>query len=146
MRLALDTNILAYAEGVNGAAGRKAALAILERLPQSATFIPVQALGELFAVLVRKAGRTPKQARSSILSWQEAFPLIETSHSVLLTALDLAAAHQTSVWDSIILSAAAAAGCRFLLSEDLQHGFTWSGVTIVNPFAEGKELLQTVLE
>jgi len=33
MRLALDTNVLAYAEGVNGSAGKKAALAIIEKLP-----------------------------------------------------------------------------------------------------------------
>ena len=45
------------------------------------------------------------------------------------------------------LAAAAEAGCRLLLSEDLQDGFTWSGVTVVNPFAEKKhELLAGILE
>jgi predicted nucleic acid-binding protein len=33
MRLALDTNILAYAEGVNGASMKKAALEIIGKLP-----------------------------------------------------------------------------------------------------------------
>jgi len=41
---------------------------------------------------------------------------------------------------------AADAGCRLLLSEDLQHGFTWRGVTVVNPFlSPAPELLQAVL-
>ena len=31
---------------------------------------------------------------------------------------------------------AADAGCRLLLSEDLQDGFTWRGVTVVDPFAD----------
>ena len=34
MRVALDTNILAYAEGVNGAPMRKAALELVQRLPE----------------------------------------------------------------------------------------------------------------
>jgi len=134
MRLALDTNILAYAEGVNGSSRKKAVLAILEKLPVEQTVVPLQALGELFAVLVRKAGRTPKQARDAVLSWQDSFASIETSAGVLAAAMELSVDHKIGIWDAIVLSASAAAGCRFLLSEDLQDGFTWSGVTVVNPF------------
>ncbi len=147
MRLALDTNILAYAEGANGAASRKSAIAILEKLPQASTFIPVQALGELFAVLVRKTGRSPEKARLAILGWQDAFPLIETSPAVLMSAAELASHHQMGIWDAIILSGAAAAGCRILLTEDLQSGFTWNQITVVNPFAKTKhDLLRGLLE
>ncbi len=134
MRVALDTNVLAYAEGVNGSARKKSALAILEKLPPDETFVPLQALGELFRVLVRKAGRTPARARDAVLSWQDAFSSIETSAGVLASAMDLSAGHNLGIWDAIVLSAAAAAGCRYLLSEDLQDGFTWNGVTVVNPF------------
>ncbi len=146
MRLALDTNVLAYAEGVNGAARKKATLAILEKLPQGSTFLPVQVLGELFHVLVRKAGRSPERARAAVLGWQDAFSLIETSPAVLLAATDLAAHHRLSIWDAVVLSAASAAGCRLLLSEDLQSGFTWNGVTVINPFAEHRhELLENLM-
>ena len=143
MRVALDTNILAYAEGLNGAARKKAALAILERLPSEETVVPVQAFGELFAVLVRKAGRTPTRARDAVLSWQDAFASIETSAGVLAAAMELATGHVLGIWDAIILSAAATAGCRFLLSEDWQDGFTWSGVTVMNPF--GMDVLTQLL-
>jgi predicted nucleic acid-binding protein len=135
MRLALDTNVLAYAEGVNGVPRKKAALDILEKLPGDGMFVPVQVLGELFHVLVRKASRSPQRARAAILSWQDAFPLIETSPAVLLAASELAARHGLSIRDSMVLAAAAAAGCRLLLSEDLQAGFTWNGVTVANPFS-----------
>lgn len=146
MRLTLDTNILAYAEGVNGPPRKKAALDIIEKLPADGTFLPVQVLGELFHVLVRKAGRSPERARAAILSWQDAFPLIETSPMVLLAATDLAAHHGLSIWDSVIFAASAAAACRLLLSEDLQEGFTWGGVTVVNPFSkERNELLAALL-
>jgi predicted nucleic acid-binding protein len=146
MRVALDTNILAYAEGVNGAARKKAALEIIEKLPEETTFLPVQVLGELFQVLVRKAERSPQKARAAILSWQDAFPLIETSPAVLLAAVDLAVHHHFGTWDALTFSAAAAGGCRLLLSEDLQDGFTWNGVTVTNPFSKEKhELLADLL-
>jgi predicted nucleic acid-binding protein len=134
LRVALDTNVLAYAEGVNGADRRGPALDLIERLAPDETVIPVQVLGELFSVLTRKAGKSRADARDAILSWRDTFPLIETSPAIMLAAADLASDHQFGIWDAVILSAAAHADCRLLLSEDLQDGFTWGGVTIVNPF------------
>lgn len=135
MKAALDTNVLAYAEGVNNDPEKKKKVwDLLEKLPEDAV-IPVQVLGELFQVLVRKAGRTPAEARSAVSGWSYAFPLVETSSSILLAAADLAT-RQFSLWDAVILSAAAEAGCQLLLSEDMQEGFVWRGVTVVNPFAQ----------
>lgn len=135
MNVAIDTNVLAYAEGLNGATKRDASLSVLDALAPETTFIPVQTLAELYSVLVRKAGRSPRDASAAVLSWGDAFPLIESSNDVLLAATDLAGAHQLGIWDALILSAAADARCRLLLSEDLQNGFTWRGVTIANPYA-----------
>jgi predicted nucleic acid-binding protein len=143
--VALDTNVLAYAEGLNGASKKAAALDLLERLPGESTLIPVQALGELFAVLVRKAGRSRPRARDAILHWGDAFPLIETTPAVVLAALDLSVGHRLGLWDAVILSAAADARCRLLLSEDLHEGFTWRGVTVTNPFAPTKHPLLSAL-
>lgn len=145
MRVALDTNILAYAEGVDGAERRDSALGLVRRLPQEATVIPVQVLGELFNVLVRKAGRSRSDARDALLSWRDTFPVIETSPEIMLTAVDLATDHRFGIWDAVILSAASQAGCRLLLSEDLQEGFTWGGVTVVNPFASPRHALLDAL-
>ena len=141
MRIALDTNILAYAEGVNGASMKKAALGLLDRLPQASVALPVQTLGELFHVLVRKAGRPPADARAAILSWRNAFALIETSAEIMLAASDLAVNNQFGIWDAVIVCAAAEADCRILLSEDMQDGWIWKGVTIVNPFARSRHPL-----
>lgn len=134
MRLALDTNILAYAEGVNGASRKIDALDLIRRLPAGSSLLPVQTLGELFQLLVRKASRTPAQARAAILGWRDAFQLIETSEAVIVGAAELAATHRFRFWDGVVLAAAAEGGCRLLLSEDLQEGFTWNSVTVTNPF------------
>jgi predicted nucleic acid-binding protein len=146
MRVALDTNVLAYAEGVNGNGRKEAALDLVRRLSSERIVVPVQTLGELFYVLVRKAGRTPAKARAAILSWQDAFPVMETSTAVMVAAVDLATNHRLSIWDSVVVCAAAEADCRLLLSEDLQDGFTWNGVTVTNPFVASRHpLLETLL-
>ncbi len=145
MQIALDTNVLAYAEGVNGAAMKKIALELVDKLPHASVVLPVQTLGELFQILLRKAGRSAQDARSAILTWRDAFALIETSAAAVLAASDLVVHHQLNFWDAVILAAAAEAGCHLLLSEDMQNGFVWQGVTIVNPFVHPRHPLLKAL-
>jgi predicted nucleic acid-binding protein len=135
MRIALDTNILVYAEGLNGSVKMQTAIDLLQKLPQDLLVTPAQALGELFNVLVKKARRTPAEARASLLSWHDSFEVADTSAKVIISATDLASQHQLSIWDAVVLATAADAGRRLLLSEDMQDGFTWNGVTVANPFA-----------
>ena len=146
MRVALDTNVLAYAEGTNGAEMKEAALRLIHRIPVASIVLPVQALGELFNVLVLKAKRPATNARAAILGWRDAYGAVDTSSALMLSAADLATDHQLRIWDAVILAAAAEAGCRLLLSEDLQEGFTWRGVTVTNPFsATPHALLKTLI-
>lgn len=146
MRVALDTNVLAYAEGVNDSEKRDIVLELVRNLPQESTIIPVQVLGELFNVLTRKAGRSRAEAREALLGWRDTFPVVETAPEVMLAAADLATDHRLGIWDAVILSVASQAGCRLLLSEDLQDGFTWGGVTVVDPFASPRHaLLESLL-
>ena len=86
MRVALDTNVLAYVEGVNGEGRQKSAIALVQALARSGTLIPVQALGELYNVLVRKSGWSADQARAAILTWRDAFPLAPTTGLAFGTA------------------------------------------------------------
>jgi predicted nucleic acid-binding protein len=134
MSIAVDTNVLVYAEGINGEARQVAARAVLRRLPDTA-IVPVQALGELYNVLTRRAGWTADRARAAVLAWRDGWALAPTTESAMVSAIDLAADHRLGVWDSVMISVASETGCRLLLSEDLQDGFTWHGVTVANPFA-----------
>jgi len=145
VKVALDTNVLAYAEGTNGGEKKQAALGLIEALPGDSIVLPVQALGELFDVLVLKAKRPAANARAALLGWRDAYAVIDTSAIVMLNAADLATDHRLRIWDAGILSAAAEAECRLLLSEDLQEGFTWRGVTVTNPFASTRHSLLSAL-
>lgn len=147
MLIALDTNILVYAEGIAFLASdaEKPARArdLLDALPEDAVVLPTQVLGELYRVLVGKAKRSVADARSAVLMWTDLFPQSDTTAAVMMAAVDLAADHRLSIWDSVVLAAAAEAGCRLLLSEDMQDGFTWRGLTVTNPFsAEPHPLLR----
>ncbi len=136
MKVGLDTNVLVYAEGVNGPDRQAAALAVIGSLPRSNLVTPLQALEELFNVLIHKKRWSAKDAQARIVEWCHTTSTIETSQATLLTAIELVARHKLRIWDALILAAAAEAGCRLLLSEDMQDGFTWGGLTVVDPFRE----------
>jgi predicted nucleic acid-binding protein len=73
VRIALDTNVLIYAEGMNGSAMQQRALDLIGRLPRHEVGLPLHVLGELFNVLTRKASRPRETARDIILSWRDTF-------------------------------------------------------------------------
>jgi predicted nucleic acid-binding protein len=96
VKLALDTNILVYAEGVNGSELRARAAALIAALPLVSVVIPVQVVGELFRVLTRKASRPAIEARAAVLAWQDGFPTHDTT-AALAAAMDLAADHGSAL-------------------------------------------------
>jgi predicted nucleic acid-binding protein len=148
VRVAFDSNVLLYAEGLDGAAQQLQAVGVIDlvRLSQADLVIPVQVLGEVFAVLRRKSGWPPDRVRQSLVDWRAIGAIVPTTEMVLLRAADLAVDHLLAFWDSVIFAAAADANCRVLLSEDMQDGFTWGGVTVINPFHEkGRTILQSLI-
>jgi len=136
MRVALDSNVLLYAEGIDDEKRRRLAIDIIARLPPEAIILPLQAIGEAFNVLVKRGARTRVEAQRICSRWVDTYRVVDTTSDLMMRATAFSADHAFSIWDSVIVNAAAIANCRLLLSEDMQHGFTWSGVTIVNPFLE----------
>ncbi len=135
MRVALDTNILAYAEGVGDAERCRQATELVASLPTDATILPAQTLGELSRVLTSKRRLPASQARAAVFAWADSFEVMDSSWPAFQSAFDLTVDHQLPMWDALILAVAAEAQCRMLLSEDFQDGFVWRGVMVVNPFS-----------
>jgi predicted nucleic acid-binding protein len=145
--VAIDTNVLIYAEGANEGTMRIEANRWLERVPRADMVIPLQVLGEFYSVLTRRSGFAPMKARAAVSSWSDQVFLQVTSLEVALAAIDLSSAHQLNFWDAVVVAAAAEANCQLLLSEDMHNGFVWRGVTVVNPFArELHPLLGSLLD
>jgi len=146
MRAALDTNVLAYAEGLGDRPRCNKALDLVERLPLGEVIIPAQTLGELSRVLRVKAKRSAEDTRSAVLSWADTFSVADSTWPAFQAALDLNVDHNVQIWDALILAVAAEQHCRVLLTEDMHAGFIWRGVTLVNPFApETDPLLEQLL-
>ena len=64
------------------------------------------------------------------------------SASLYLRAFSIRARYRYGFYDSLIIAAALEAGCRRLLTEDMQAGQTIEGLTIENPFAGVRRALQ----
>jgi len=134
MRVALDTNVLAYAEGLGDELRCQSATELIAQLNPSNLLLPVQVLGELSRVLTSKLKKSSADVREMLLSWSDAMMVADSTWTAFQAAMDLSVDHQISMWDALILAVAAENKCRVLLSEDFQNGFTWRGVTVVNPF------------
>ena len=139
MRIALDSNILIYAEGINDERRQILATLLLDAIGPQNLVLPLQAAGEVFRTLLKSGSHTPETATLKVKAWLTHFKCQETTTRVFDRALQIVRQHGLQVWDSIILSAAAESGARYLLSEDMQDGFKWQNVTIINPFMGNTE-------
>jgi predicted nucleic acid-binding protein len=59
---------------------------------------------------------------------------IQPNLNLYLAALDIQARYRLAFYDSLIVSAALEAGCKFLYSEDMQNHQRIEGLAIENPF------------
>jgi predicted nucleic acid-binding protein len=127
-----DTNILVYAQQVDGKADRARALFA------AGGKLSVQVLNEFTAVSRRKQNRDWREIAEAI---SDVLVLVDPPLALTLdlhaAARALAEDHRLSFYDALIVAAALEAGCDILYSEDMQHGRTIGGLSIVNPFREG---------
>ncbi|WP_161962252.1 PIN domain-containing protein [Nocardioides speluncae] len=63
-----------------------------------------------------------------------AWEVVSPDAALVLDASLLESSHSISFWDALIVEAARRAGADVLLTEDLQHGQSFGGITIQNPF------------
>jgi predicted nucleic acid-binding protein len=79
-------------------------------------------------------GATPHEARRFLDTVLAPLWSIAPSPALYADTLDIGERYRFSFYDSLIVAAAASAGCTRLLSEDLQPGQTIGTLTITNPF------------
>ncbi|MDR3494954.1 MAG: PIN domain-containing protein [Ancalomicrobiaceae bacterium] len=133
MRIAVDINVLVYAQGLGDPERIARALDVLDPLELSLV-VPTQVLGEAFNVLTRKFGLSSRDVLEAIAVWSQTAEVFAGPPHVMLRAVHLATDHRFQIWDAFIIETAVEADCTILLSEDMQHGFFWNGLTIINPF------------
>jgi predicted nucleic acid-binding protein len=131
----LDTNVLLYSisKDRDETAKRERAIALLEA---DGGGLSAQVLQEFYVQATRATRRDPlphEIAAGLIRTWMR-FAVQDVTTSILTRALDIKVNHGFSYWDSAIIAAARALGCRELYSEDMADGREVEGILIINPF------------
>jgi predicted nucleic acid-binding protein len=133
-RVFLDTNILIYADDLDAGDKRTRARALLaQHITERSAVLSTQVLQEFFVVATRKLGVRPEVVRRKV-ELLSTMDVVAIDPPLILAAIDLHRLHPISFWDALVVRSASRAGCRRLLTEDLQHGSTIDGVRIDNPF------------
>ncbi len=135
MPVFFDTNVLIYSISRDPAEAtkRERALALLERDDGA---LSIQVLQEFYVQATRptRPHRVPHEIAVDLLTGWSRFRVQDMTLAILNAALEISAAHRFSYWDSAIIAAARALGCRELYTEDMSHGREVEGVLIINPF------------
>ena len=98
--------------------------------------ISSQVLLEFYVTVTRKVAQ-PLSAEDGLqlvrafTGWE----VVSTTQDLVVAALELSNRYQISAWDAAIIEAARSAGCQSVLSEDLDTGQSYAGVSVENPFS-----------
>jgi len=132
----LDTNVVVYAFDKADPEKQATAISILEgghRL-----IISTQVLLETWWVLTRRLAEPLSEDQASdVIDTLTEFPVVNADPDLVRRAIRRSRQDGVAIWDAMIIEAARSAGCRQVLSEDLQDGRDHDGVVIENPFARG---------
>jgi predicted nucleic acid-binding protein len=133
----LDTNVLVYLFDHDQPAKAEKARDILEHAKPGSLALSAQVLGEFYVVVTRKLRRPLDPAKAAeALDWLGLLRVVSLDTGLVKAAVRIGRSAQLSYWDALIVAAAAAGGCRRLLSEDLNSGQLIESVRVENPFAE----------
>jgi predicted nucleic acid-binding protein len=141
----VDTNVLLYAFDDRDAAKRDQARAWLSWCWQSSVGrVSTQVLHEFYANALRKFTRSlpTHKARAEVWRLRAWKPWIVDEDTVD-AAWDLQDRVGLNYWDALMVAAAQQQGCRYLLTEDLQHQQQIDGVQVLNPFLVEPDQLPT---
>jgi predicted nucleic acid-binding protein len=132
----VDANVLVYARDAGQPDKQRQAGDWVERLWESTQGrLSSQVLNEYYVTVTRKLapGMPVDDARADVedlMAWRP----IPIGSNLVRHAWAIEDAFGFSFWDALIVAAAGAAGCRHLLTEDLQDNQDLDGIRVVNPF------------
>jgi predicted nucleic acid-binding protein len=126
----LDTNVLLYLLSADESKANRA-----EDIVAEGAVISVQVLNEFASVATRKLAMSIAEAREALAAVRalcSVVPMTEETHDL---GMEIADRHGISLYDAMIVASARLAGCKLLLSEDMQDGFRIDGeLRIRDPF------------
>ncbi len=133
-RIFVDTNVLLYAAATAEPAKTGLARRWLDLLWQRSTGrISWQVLNEFYANAERKLRIPATDARKTVRAFSQWQP-VGFNLDQIERSWHWMASSGLSYRDALIVASAETLGCRWLLTEDLQHGRRFGVLEVVDPF------------
>jgi predicted nucleic acid-binding protein len=125
-----DTNVLLYLLSSDHAKADRAEDALAQ-----GGVISVQVLNEFASVATRKLRMPVAEIREALATVRAVCTVVPISEETHDNGLELAERYGLSLYDAMIIASALLAGCKILLSEDMQDGQVIErSLEIRNPF------------
>jgi prevent-host-death family protein len=135
-RFGLDSNVLVYlVDGRDPPRQGRAREIIAHAAKSGRCLISVQSLGEFYVVAVRKGLVAPVAAQAVVDDLATLFSIASPTAADARAAVAAAVAGRFPYWDALLLATLGRAGCGMVLSEAMQDGAMFAGVTVRDPFA-----------
>jgi predicted nucleic acid-binding protein len=135
----VDTNVLVYVYDRDEPAKQARAAELLGDLVATGqAVISAQVLEEFYWVVTRKlrAPLEPAEAEQAVQELAQ-LPVVPLDRTLVLDGIRLSRERRLALWDALVVTAALTAGCKRLLSEDLQAGSSFGSLEVEDPFAGG---------
>ena len=131
-----DSNILIYAADRSEPEKQFQARRLLHSAIENETgTLSVQVLGEFFSVVTKRIPNPLSvEEAEAIIERTAVLPVVELDWALVRRAIETHKEYGISYWDSLIVAAAKKAGCTQIISEDLNSGQSYHGITVVDPF------------
>lgn len=130
----VDTNIFVYSrDSINKDKCEKSVDLIVKLKKENLIAISTQVVTEFISVMNKKYNASLVNLKKDIELLLELDP-IEINENIINQGIKLYEQYLISWWDAWIVSAAIVGGCKKIYSEDLNHGASYHGVLVVNPF------------
>jgi predicted nucleic acid-binding protein len=132
----VDTNVLVYARDASEPVKQPLAAQWIAHLwKEQRGRTSMQVLNEYYVTTTRKLspGLQPDEAWDDVqalLAWEPH----AINRELLERAREVERRYRLSWWDAMVVGAAQLQSCSILLTEDLQNGMVFNGVTVRNPF------------
>ncbi|MCS6786345.1 MAG: PIN domain-containing protein [Thiobacillaceae bacterium] len=136
MRVFFDTNVLVYLFDRDAPDKQKRARALIEsEVEAGRAILSTQVLQEFYVAVTHKLLRPLEPAAAlSALQKLAMLPHAQVDADLVLQAAKRSQTESLSFWDALIVETALHCGARWLYSEDLQHGRSYDGLQVINPF------------
>ena len=132
----VDTNVLVYRFDEADPGKQQVARDLLRDPEPGSLVLSTQVLQEFYAVATRKLATPLSEGEATqAIDHLSELPVVGSDATFVRDAIRLSRRAQLSIWDALVVQAAASAQCERILTEDLSHGTVIDGVGVHNPFA-----------